>query len=824
MDVLTPAELDAIENNPLGDALNPIREALREADSTLGSFQLDGTTDVVEDADAPERPRLFVAALTRLLGIFFGSEAPTLLASRTGGRDLLSDLYAVRSLLRPNDNRTTDIAYQYFRPLSRAVIRRAPDVEIWAAVVHLILATSRSTPPPSAPPSFETPITHSSASQQGSEQSRQVIEDRVFEEIRHCTHRAVEGFHEKYFQGRKWNRRANQIWHRAKSHYSDGDRRWTQLPKKGTEDDVCKWWLNLQKELLANERTAFFRSSGDNRVGTEAQRQLDLFVKLKRDGLKHDWKHVLVVGELKESDKNSKALWLQIGSAVRNVFAAQPTRRFVHAFSLRGTEMENWVYDRSGPYSGAAFDIHDQPEKFIQVMCGYLMMNDEELGLDTFITHKDHRLFAAMSAEPRTSKRKRKLELDANPIAFQRAIVCRGTSCFRARDVGSTELDTVVKFSWTSSKRPPEADLLTKAHERGVKGLAKLVGYCEEVTRISKLREGLVFGTPYKFRDVPGGSGASASQSRLGGQSLQFSSPSVGSNASRKRKSVAETSRVAKRSRSHSSLRKRGADESELSYSIEAPQGTSLVQKDQDLPYDDRILRVLAISPAGRCINQFRSVLELLEALCDAIKVHRSLYLDGKILHRDISENNIIITDPEKSDGFKGMLIDLDLAKEEGKGPSGARHRTGTMEFMAIEVLLGTSHTYRHDLEAFFYVLIWLSARRGWALSRAPAPRKSCLSLWFTGSYQDIARVKRGDMSDQAGLEVILDEFPTEFNHVKPLCKKIRDILFLHRSFTGTPKDPNLLYDPIIAAFDDAIAGIRAGDTETRLEEIYSTI
>lgn len=52
------------------------------------------------------------------------------------------------------------------------------------------------------------------------------------------------------------------------------------------------------------------------------------------------------------------------------------------------------------------------------------------------------------------------------------------------------------------------------------------------------------------------------------------------------------------------------------------------------------------------------------------------------------------------------MLIDLELGKEEGKGPSGARHRTGTMEFMAIELLLGIWHTYRHDLEAFFYVLI----------------------------------------------------------------------------------------------------------------------
>ncbi|KAL6860864.1 hypothetical protein J3F83DRAFT_304069 [Trichoderma novae-zelandiae] len=818
MDSLTPEELYAIEKYPLGELLTPVREALREAESTLGGFQLDGTTDAVADADTPGRPRLFMAALARLLGILYGSELSMLLASRLGGCDLGSDLCAVRSLLRPNDHRSNDIAHQYFPPLSRAVIRQAQDVEIWTAVINLVLATTHFTLPPSAPPSAENPITHSAASQKGSEdseQARQVIQDRVFEEICHCTHRAVGGFHEKYFQGRKWNRRANQIWQRAKSHYSDCDHRWAQLPKKGTEDDVRKWWLNLQKELLANERTAFFTGSGDNRVGTEAQRQLDLFVKLKRDGSPRDWKHVLVVGELKEADKNPKALWLQIGSAVRNVFAAQPTRRFVHAFSLRGTEMENWVYDRSGPYSGAAFDIHDEPEKFMQVMCGYLMMSDEEFGLDSFMTEKDYRLFVTMPVETRTMKRKRKLELDAKPIAFQRAIVCRGTCCFRARAVGSTKIDMVVKFSWTSSKRPPEADLLTKAQERGVKGLAKLVGYCEEVTSISKLREGLVFGTPYNFRDVPGDSSVSASQSQPLSHSVQIPSLSADSNASRKRKSIAHPSRAAKRSRIHSSLHKSKDEESELSYSVEAKQGTSLDQQDQDLPYDNRILRVLAIYPAGRCINQFSSVLELLEALCDAIKVHRSLYLDGKILHCDISENNIIITDPENSDGFKGMLIDLDLAKEEGKGPSGTRHRTGTMEFMAIEVLLGTSHTYRHDLEAFFYVLIWLSARRGWALSKARQPRKSCLSRWCTKSYQDLAAFKHMDVSDH-GLGVILNEFPKEFECVRPLCKRLRNILFSQTAcFNGTPKDPNVLYSPIITAFEDAIAGIRLTDAET---------
>jgi hypothetical protein len=150
-------------------------------------------------------------------------------------------------------------------------------------------------------------------------------------------------------------------------------------------------------------------------------------------------------------------------------------------------------------------------------------------------------------------------------------------------------------------------------------------------------------------------------------------------------------------------------------------------------------------------------------ALRDAIKAHRSLYLTGKILHRGISENNIIITDPEKADGFTGMLIDLDLAKEVGTDPSGARHKTGTMEFMAIEVLRQIDHTYRHDLESFFYVLLWICARRTWdsefECNKKHRPQKSILQNWYTGSYKEIARSKQGDMHID-GFEDILDEFP----------------------------------------------------------------
>ncbi|KAF7511422.1 hypothetical protein GJ744_004611 [Endocarpon pusillum] len=102
--------------------------------------------------------------------------------------------------------------------------------------------------------------------------------------------------------------------------------------------------------------------------------------------------------------------------------------------------------------------------------------------------------------------------------------------------------------------------------------------------------------------------------------------------------------------------------------------------------YRNRIFSCLVISPAGRTIKEFGSIEELLASLRDAIKAHQSLLSNAKILHRDISENNIIITYPKTAGGFTGMLIDLDLAIVDGER-TGGRHMIGTMEFMAIDML-----------------------------------------------------------------------------------------------------------------------------------------
>jgi hypothetical protein len=109
----------------------------------------------------------------------------------------------------------------------------------------------------------------------------------------------------------------------------------------------------------------------------------------------------------------------------------------------------------------------------------------------------------------------------------------------------------------------------------------------------------------------------------------------------------------AKRSRSNSSRRQiditsliTAEEDPANKYSVEQPNATSLMglETPKDGSFDNRIFSCLVISPPGRPINEFKSVREFLEACRDFIKAHRSLYYDGKILHRDISENNIIVT------------------------------------------------------------------------------------------------------------------------------------------------------------------------------------
>jgi serine/threonine protein kinase len=90
---------------------------------------------------------------------------------------------------------------------------------------------------------------------------------------------------------------------------------------------------------------------------------------------------------------------------------------------------------------------------------------------------------------------------------------------------------------------------------------------------------------------------------------------------------------------------------------------------------------------------------------------YRWLYEIPKILHRDISLDNLMLR--KEDDNVYAVLNDLDLAVSADVKSTSSKHRTGTKPFMAIDLIHPdpTIHMYRHDLESIFYVLVWITSR-----------------------------------------------------------------------------------------------------------------
>ncbi|KAG2149131.1 uncharacterized protein EDB93DRAFT_1337101 [Suillus bovinus] len=105
---------------------------------------------------------------------------------------------------------------------------------------------------------------------------------------------------------------------------------------------------------------------------------------------------------------------------------------------------------------------------------------------------------------------------------------------------------------------------------------------------------------------------------------------------------------------------------------------------------------------------------ELFDVWYQCILCHVTLWKQG-VYHRDVSPGNLMWY---WKDGKRiGVLNDYDLSSlADDPGPRG-NERTGTVPFMALELLSEqgqrgeVKHLYRHDLESFMWCFAWISLR-----------------------------------------------------------------------------------------------------------------
>ncbi|KAL8851811.1 MAG: hypothetical protein Q9198_011051 [Flavoplaca austrocitrina] len=223
---LSQNDRNIIAEHPLDKCLDHLQDPLRKVEHNYRPDPIPYQYTLTDqDQERHE-------AISKLLLASMGHKVTFNLRSKIGNSNIATKLSKLFGFVQSDQYN-----YEHYRALSRLVIKKAPDIGIWNAVFDLITTVSRTTPPTSIPVSFDsTPVTISSSSFQGSEQTRRIIESAMFHEIKRCTYRDVDGFFEKYFEGRRWSRKSKEIYNTVTKQYRDG--RWTDFSNPPEDDAV----------------------------------------------------------------------------------------------------------------------------------------------------------------------------------------------------------------------------------------------------------------------------------------------------------------------------------------------------------------------------------------------------------------------------------------------------------------------------------------------------------------------------------------------------------------------------------------------------------
>ncbi|VCU40344.1 Bgt-51653 [Blumeria graminis f. sp. tritici] len=219
--------------------------------------------------------------------------------------------------------------------------------------------------------------------------------------------------------------------------------------------------------------------------GSKTNRKLDFFMESSEipDCVTHKWRDVRVVGEVTSSEEQIGAKFNQLMRYAREIFYSQPLRRFVHGFCLHKEHIEFWIIDRAGAYSSGEIEVLKTQEMLVRGLLAYMLMSDEELGLDPVISYDDaNRCFVTLTNDNSETE---KLEVIPRPVARPETIVSRGSTCFKTKDE-----KYLIKFSWGTGAKDNEIKFLNRA--KNVTGVIQMVS-SGKLYKVATHRKGVKF-------------------------------------------------------------------------------------------------------------------------------------------------------------------------------------------------------------------------------------------------------------------------------------------------------------------------------------------
>ena len=393
--------------------------------------------------------------------------------------DLLGDLLRLSSSIYSNESE-----FERLIPLLGAVLNRESDGLIWDKVYA---AATESTPPPRPLPLFaQTPYSHTTSAISNSSEYRDDM-DAVLKNELGSIYTDVPGFDEAYFGGVEGLKEAGAaVFSRCK----EGDNApyldevgWRDWPESAEENRVLGWLITMVDKFREIATEKAFTTKDYRRIlgwpnqplqGSIAARKLDVgFVQTSEIADKQTHRsHILVMGELKRNSKmdTASSTCLDLGRYVREVFAAQGTRRFVLGFTLCGPIMRLWEFDRVGAIASTPFNINKDGARFVMSMLGFLQMNNEELGYDPSVrSTSDGNQYLDITRDGIPER----LVLD-KLMRSASCVVGRATTCWKAhREGDESMMPLVIKDSWQYSEREDEGEILRQATEKEVINVAR---------------------------------------------------------------------------------------------------------------------------------------------------------------------------------------------------------------------------------------------------------------------------------------------------------------------------------------------------------------
>ncbi|CDO78205.1 hypothetical protein BN946_scf184701.g3 [Trametes cinnabarina] len=235
----------------------------------------------------------------------------------------------------------------------------------------------------------------------------------------------------------------------------------------------------------------------------------------------------------------------------------------------------------------------------------------------------------------------------------------------------------------------------------------------------------------------------------------------------------------------------------------------------------------IVIKDVGHPLTEFIASREMVAALRDAIEGHQTAWENARILHRDVHIGNILIADDQSEGSHRGFLHDFDCSSMEPFGShtqsstssvvvddeavsaqdvAKFKERTGTRNFIALELLNPLKpilHQPYHDLESFYWVLLWVVLRHTNCRHQdALLEGQPLFEILFRTNGDALARSLKVAWLYSMDSLVVMDNIP-----LTTLITKLTHLIVKCRTFLWDPPAKHrYTHVDVLAIFDEALA------------------